>query len=168
MIIQFIHGRMQGRGEKAGLMIPHGVKKAVAVAQKILPVAVAVLFHTGQKPGYRLHESIIIHHRIPLIPLKPRARLPIVFCQDQRVRIGLFHGLTEFFPEGMVKLRGVAQIRRHIQAPSVRVIRRGNPFSGHPENVLRQFLGFFIVQFRKGIVAPPAVIEFIVRPAVLI
>ena len=75
MVGQLIHGHLQRRRMKTvsydGSWRP---RKVLLISQQIIPVLIAVLLHTGQKPGQRLHKCIIVHHRIPLISLEPGAR----------------------------------------------------------------------------------------------
>ena len=130
MIIQLIHRRIKRWAIKAGHIVAHGVRKGLAVPQQIRTVFIAVLFHTGQKPGYWLHKGVIVHHRIPFISLQPGIGISIMFRQNQGIRIRFFHRFSEFFPETVIVIGAVPQIRRHVQPPAVHIIRRRYPFAG--------------------------------------
>ena len=119
-------------------MMIHSADKALFISQKILPVGVTVLLHTGQKPGDRLHKGIIIHHRIPFIPLKPGAGVPVMLRQNQRIRIRLLHRFSESFPEIMIKSTAVSQIRGNIQTPAVN-IKFPHPIAAHLAEILLYF-----------------------------
>ena len=149
-------------------MMLHRPDKGLTVAIKVLPVLITVLLHSGQEPGYRLHKSVIVHNCIPLIAAKPAFRISVVFCKDHCIRIGFFYCPPELFPEVMVKIIAVAQICSYIQSPAVYVIRRRNPFSAHIKDRPAKLLRFFVVQLWQGIMGPPAVVGWIIGPAVLI
>ena len=83
-------------------MIFHSTDKTVTVSQHSLAVLIAVFFHTGQKPGNRLHECVIVHDGIPLISLKPTLGLSIVFGQNDCIWIGFFYIFPEISPELMI------------------------------------------------------------------
>ena len=102
MVGQLVHGRYQRRiGEAAHVML-HGTAEAFRIAQQVVVAAIAVFFHAGQEPGHRLHEGVVVHHRVPLIALEPVAGVPVVLRQNDRLRVSRFHRLSEPFPEIMV------------------------------------------------------------------
>ena len=123
-----------------------------------------MLLHAGKKPGYRFHKRIIVHDRIPLVTLQPGGRITVMLCQNNCFRICLFHNFTEFSPELVIVLRGLSEVRCHIEPPSVRIIRWGNPFLRNIQNILLQFFRALIIQFRKCIMSPPAIVASVIRP----
>ena len=88
--------------------------------------------------------------------------------QNNRIRVRHFYRPAKFFPERMVKLRAVAQIRRHVQPPAVRIVRRGYPFSADIKHIIQKLSGIFIVQLRQRVMSPPAVIGTIVGEFIFI
>ena len=105
-------------------MVTHGALKGFPVTEQILAEFIAVLLHSGQEPGHRFHESVVIHHGIPLITEKPLTRLAIVFGQNNSLRIGFLHSFSELPPEIMVIFQRMSEIRGHIETPSVHIVRR--------------------------------------------
>ena len=125
-----------------------------------------MLLHAGEKPCKRLHKGAVVHDGIPLVAAQPGRRIAVILRQNQCVRIGLPHRLAELLPELMVEALGMPEIRRHIKAPSVAVIRRRNPFLSDLEDLVLQFLRALIIQLRQGVKAPPLLIIVVIRPAV--
>ena len=148
MVGQFIHGSLPAGHGKAGAVVFHSSPEAAGIAQQISPVVVAVLLHSGQKPGHRLHERIVVHDSVPFIALEPFSRIAVMLRQDHRLRICLLHSLAKFLPELVVKALAMAQVRCHIQSPAVRVKGRGNPFSGNMQHIIHQLPGAFVIQLR--------------------
>ena len=126
-------------------MVIHGAEKAHTVTVKSTVVLIAVLLHTSQKPGQRLHEGIIVHDRIPLIPRQPAAWISVMLSQDNCLRVCLLDMLAEFLPELVIVLAAVAQVCRYIQAPAIYSIRGRHPFPGNLHNVLKQLWRILIV-----------------------
>ena len=149
-------------------MMLHGTDKGLTVTVEVFPVLIAVFLHSCQKPGHRLHKSVIVHNRIPLITQKPALRISVVFCKDHRIRISLFYRFSELFPEMVVKIIAVSQICSHIQSPSIYVIWWRNPFPANIKDCPAKFLRSFVIQLRQSIMGPPAVIGGIIWPAILI
>ena len=87
-----------------------------------------------------------------------------MLCQNNCFRICLFHNFTEFSPELVIVLRGFSEVGCHIEPPSVRIIRWGNPFLRNIQNILLQFFRALIIQFRKCIMSPPAIVASVIRP----
>ena len=87
--------------------------------------------------------------------------------KDQRIRVGILHNLPEFLPECMIELLAAAQVCRHIQPPAVGVVRVRHPFASDIQNKLLQIRRIFIIQLRKGFIAPPSGITPVVRPVAL-
>ena len=104
-------------------MMAHHTDKMVCISPQILPSLITVLLHPGEKPCEWFHKCIVVHNSIPLITLKPFSWIPIMLGKDQRLRIGLLDGYAEFLPELMIKLVGITEICRHIQTPSIHIIR---------------------------------------------
>lgn len=137
MVGKFIHGNLQGRGGKACHMVAHGPQEAVYIAIEISPVIVAVLLHTGQKPGDRFHKGVIIHNGIPFFASQPVFGISVVLRQNDCIGVGLFYGPTEGFPEKVIVFRTVSQIGRYIQPPAVSIVRLGYPFGGNFHDILK-------------------------------
>ena len=91
-----------------------------------------------------------------------------MFSQNNRIRIRGFHRFSKSLPEKMVKFRAVPQIRGYIQPPSIRIVRGRNPFLRDMENIMKKLPGIFIIQFRKRVMPPPAVISAVIRPFMII
>ena len=168
VIRQFIHRHMKGRHMKRTHMCLHCTDKRLTVSIQILSVLITVLLHTGQEPGHRLHKSIIVHDRIPFIALKPAFRVAVVLCKDQRIRICLLDCLAEVLPELMIELIAVSKVRCNIQSPSIYAIRLRHPFARDIQDIVIKFSGSFIIELRKRIVRPPAIIRQVVRPSSLV
>ena len=127
-----------------------------------------MLLHSRQEPGYRFHKGVVIHHRIPLVTLQPGGWIAVMLRQNDGVGIGTFHASAEIPPETVVKIRGMAQIRRHIQPPAVRIEGWRNPFGGNPHDIFIQLPGAFIIQLRQRIMPPPAVISGVIGEPVFV
>ena len=168
MVGQLIHRNQAAWHRKVRTVLVHCIPETVGITDKLRLVLITVLLHTGQKPCHRFHKSIIVHNRIPLIAAKPRSGIPVMFRQDNRVRICCLDRLSEFFPEMMIKFRRKAQIRSHIQTPSVRIIRFRNPFCRNTHHIIKQFLRLFVIQFRQSLIPPPALIIAVVWPLSLL
>ena len=136
VIRQFIHRNLERRRQHIGHMMGNGCHKVICIAQQFFPRFIAVLLHTRQKPGHRLHKRIIVHDRIPLISPEPFTWVAIMLRKNQRIWIGIFDGSAEFFPETMIIIIASSKIRRHIQTPSVYIIRWGYPFSSNIQNIV--------------------------------
>ena len=108
MVGQLVHGRHHRVGLHTAHMVSHGVKKSLTISPYAPVITVAVFLHAGQKPRDRFHERVVIHDGIPLIPLQPGSRIPVVLRQNQRLRIGLFYGLAEPAPEFVIIFRRVS------------------------------------------------------------
>ena len=145
MVGQLIHGNLPARRGKAGRMMPHGSPEALRISQQILPEIIAVLLHSCQKPGNRLHKGIIVHDGIPFIPLQPVPRISVMLRQNNRFRVCLLYSLPELLPEIMVKFLAVTQICRHIQSPAIRTKGRGNPLFADAHHIIHQLLRAFII-----------------------
>ena len=159
VIRKLVHSHLQGRPEEGCHMIHHCSFEAVRIAEHPLLVIIAVLFHTGKKPGQRLHKSVVVHDSIPLIAMQPASRIPIVLCQNNRIRVCLFDHLPEFSPEFMVVLLTLSKVCRHVQSPAIHIKRRGDPFCRNVQYVFFQLWRRLIVQLRQGIMPPPSVIK---------
>ena len=168
MVRELVHGTEQRRLHKSAHIVLHGGAEAPRVSQKIRIEVIGVLLHPGEKPGHRLHERVIVHDSIPLVSAKPVSGIPVMLRYDHSVRVRRLHLMTECFPEPVVELGTVSQIRSHVQSPAVRVIWRGDPFPGHREDIGTEFLRAFIVQLRKRIVPPPSGVGGVVRPALFL
>ena len=118
-----------------------------------------MLFHTGQEPGYRFHEGIIIHDAVPFMAVQPGGGVTVMLRNDQRIGIDGFDTVTEGLPEFMVEFSAVPQVRRNIQAPAVDAIRRRKPFFGDFIHFFTQVGRIFIIQLGQGRIAPPALIH---------
>ena len=68
----------------------------------------------------------------------------------------------------MVEFLTVTQISCHIQSPSVYIVRSGNPFFANLKDLVVKLSGSLIVQLRQCIMGPPAIVGWVIRPAVLI
>ena len=136
MIGQLIHGGQQRRILKSGHMVNHGILKYLYIPLKIFSPFITVFLHSGEKPGNRLHEGAIIHHRIPLVTLQPFSRIIIMLRQNDCFRIRFFYRLSEISPETVVHFLTLSQICRHIQPPAIDIIRRGYPFFSNFQNIL--------------------------------
>ena len=168
MIGQLIHGRIKCRHMKCPHMSLHSPNKGITVSIKVIPALITVLLHARQEPGQRFHKGIVVHNRIPLIPLQPALRISVMLCQNDRIGICLLYSFPEILPELMVKFVAVPKICRHIQSPSIYIIRRRNPLLTNLQNLIIQIPGGFIIQLRQSIMSPPSIIGRIVRPAVLV
>ena len=104
MVGQFVHGHLQRRSHKAAHMVAHRSHEGLMISQKVATEIIAVFLHSGQKPGQRFHESVIVHHGIPLVSLEPGTGLPVMLRQNDGLGIGLFDIFPEFLPEFMVVL----------------------------------------------------------------
>ena len=140
MIGKLIHSCHERRPIEAGHMILHCPDKAVTVSIHALIVFVAVLLHSGEEPGHRLHKGVIIHDGIPLVSFQPGPCISVMLCQNNGIGICFLYIFSEIPPELMIVRVTVSQISRHIQTPAVCIIRRGNPFSSYMHNVIIQFL----------------------------
>ncbi len=96
MVIQLVHCRQKRRCIEPGAVVTHGITEALCISFQFLPVLIAVFLHTGQKPGNRLHKRIVVHHRIPLIALQPRAHISIMLSKNNCLRIVFFTTLRNF------------------------------------------------------------------------
>ena len=135
VIGQLIHGHLQRRGLHRSHMMPHHIDKMVRISPQILPPLVAVFLHPGKKPCERLHKCIVVHHRIPLIALKPFSWISIVLRKDECLRVRLFGNGPEFLPKLVIELIGVSKICRHIKPPAIYVVRRRYPFLCNLQNI---------------------------------
>ena len=165
---QLIHGGQYGGGLHAAHVVAHGVEKVLAVPPQLPAEAVAVLLHSGQKPGKGLHERVVVHHRIPLVSLQPGSRVAVVLRQNQGVGIDLLDRAAELAPKLVVVLRRMAQVRRHVQAPAVHTEGRRYPAAGDIQYILHQLRRALIVQLRQRVVAPPAVVGLVSRPCAVL
>ena len=145
MVVQLIHRTESGRSHETGKMVTHGALKGFPVTEQILAEFIAVLLHSGQEPGHRFHESVVIHHGIPLITEKPLTRLSIVFGQNNSLRIGFLHSFSELPPEIMVIFQRMPEIRSHIETPSVHIVRRGYPLLADTHDIIEQFRTLLII-----------------------
>ena len=164
MIGKLVHRHLQGRREHARHKMPHGAHEVVRIPPQVGPALVAVLLHAGQEPGQRLHERIIVHHAVPFIPLEPVHGIPVMLRQDNGLRIGALHFLSEAFPEHMVILIAAAQVRGHIKPPPVHIVGRRNPFLSDIHYILLKLRRILVRQLWQRIVSPPSVIASVVRP----
>ena len=118
-----------------------------------------MLFHTGEEPGDRLHEGVIVHDGIPFTAVQPGGGVSVMFRNDQGIRVDRLDPLTEGGPETVVELGTVSQVCRYVQAPAVDAVGRGEPFFSNLINHLAQFRGIFIIQLGQGGIAPPALVH---------
>ena len=71
VIGQLVHRHQKRRHGKGSAVMSHGSPEIVRITPHIFSVIVAVFLHPCQKPGHRLHKGVIIHDRIPFLPLQP-------------------------------------------------------------------------------------------------
>ena len=114
----------------------HSPNKGITVSIKVIPALITVLLHARQEPGQRFHKGIVVHNRIPLIPLQPALRISVMLCQNDRIGICLLYSFPEILPELMVKFIAVPKICRYIQSPSIYIIRRRNPLLTNLQNLI--------------------------------
>ena len=117
-----------------------------------------MFLHARQEPGHRLHKGVVVHHRVPLGAVQPVAGVAVVLRDDQRVGIHRLHPAAEFLPEFVVECRAVAQVGRHVQAPSVNAVGRGKPFLRDLHDRFLQVRAVLVVQLRQGGISPPALV----------
>ena len=165
---KLIHRHLIGLSIEGRRLILQQVQEKVRIVHKLRMVGVAVLLHSGEIPGHRLHKGVVIHDGIPLVALKPGGSVPVMLRENHCVRIGLFHIFPEILPELVVKFLGPAQIRSYIQPPAVYIVGRRDPFPGDAHNIVIQLLRSLITELGQRVVPPPAVIIFIIRPVVLV
>ncbi len=156
MIGQFIHSdpeRIIGHGipVHAGDRPPEGIRIAIA----FLIAGVAVLFHAREEKCDRLHEELIVHDGVPLIPLQPHLGVRVILGDNDCLRVRLFDRLAKPLPETVVKFRRIPQVGSHIQAPSVGVIGRRYPLAADLQDIFAQFLRVLIIQLGEGLKVPP-------------
>ena len=168
VVVQFVHCAEKRRTHKAGHMVPHGTGKYLSVAEQILSELVTVLLHACKEPGYRLHERVIVHDGVPLVPSEPFACIAIVFGKNERVRVDRFDRFSEFPPEIMIVILRMAQISSDVKPPSVDIVRRGSPFLSYAQDIIEQLAALLVIQLRQSGMSPPSVIKFIIRPGMLI
>ena len=138
MVGKLVHRHLKRWCQKACHMMTHCSGKCCFIAEQVAAELIAVLFHSGKEPGQWLHKGIIIHNGIPFITAKPGLGIAVMFCQNDRIRIGLFYDFAEFFPELMVIFIGKSKVSSHIQSPAIDIERRGNPFLSDLQNIIVQ------------------------------
>ena len=163
---KLVHGHQEGLAVKGRRLILQGFQENLHIVQQGRIAGVAVLFHSCQVPGDRLHKGVVIHHGIPLVALEPGCRVPVMLREDHGVRIGLLDVSAEILPEFVVELFRKSQIRSHVQPPAVHVIGRGHPFAADAHDIIIKLPGILIVKLRQSLVAPPAVVIIIIGPLV--
>ena len=89
-------------------MVIHGAEKALSIPVEIGITLITVFLHACQKPGYRLHKRVIVHHSVPLVSSQPAGGVAVVLCQHDRLWVGLLHRVPEIPPELVVVLAAVA------------------------------------------------------------
>ena len=149
-------------------MIAHHLKKCFAIAVKTFICLITVLLQSGQKPGYRLHKSVIVHYRIPFIAFEPLTGISVMLRNNYSLGVCLLDCFSEIFPKLMVELTGSAKIGSHVQTPAVRIKRRRNPFFTNIHNIPVEFRGFLIIELRQSRMSPPSVITVVERPVAVI
>ena len=168
MVVQLVHRAQLRLALEAGQIPRHRALEGPAVPEKLRMEAVAVLLHACQEEGHRLHKGVVVHHRVPLAAVQPVGGFPVVLGKDHRVRIRLFHGFPELLPEGVVVLRRVAQVCGHVETPAVRIVGGRDPLFCHAQDVVDELRALLVIQLRERVVPPPAVVELVVGPGVLI
>ncbi len=163
VVRELVHRREKRRRLEARHIAAHREVKCLLVVVEVLSGRVAVLLHARQKPSDGLHKCIIVHHGVPLVALQPRRGVAVVLCQDQRVGIGRLHAPSELLPKLVVIRLASPEIGRHIQPPAVRAVGRGNPFAGDTHDVILQFRRLLVVELRKRIMPPPALVGVVAR-----
>ena len=158
VITELVHGAHEGRPGEMGHLVLHDAEEGGAVLKKIIAIGIGMLFHTGQEPGDRFHESIIVHHGVPLPAVEPGSRISIVFRENDSIGIDGFNTGVELPPEPVIELGTVAQVRRHVETPAVNTVGRREPFFGDAEDFFPELGGILVIQLRKSGKAPPALI----------
>ena len=168
MVGQLIHADLESRCRQ-GLLAraQYSSPEDFRIPVALFISGIAVLLHAGEEIRHGLHEELIVHDGVPFVPLKPFPGIHIVFCYDDSLGIGLLDRFAETLPEFMVKALGITEIRRDVQTPSVRTVRRRDPFAGNVENVLAEALGLFIIEFRQSTEIPPGIIAVVGRPVIV-
>ena len=168
MVVQLIHGALKRRACEARHVVAHGLPEGIAVPDQVLAVDIAVLLHAGQEPGHRLHERVIVHDRVPFVTLQPVIGLAVMLRHNQSLGVRFFDRFPEHFPEIMVVIGSVPDVGCHVQAPAVRIVGGRYPFSAYVEYVFHELAAALVVELWQRGMAPPAVVELIVGPGVLI
>ena len=151
MVGKLVHAAHQRRLRHVLLPLPlHGCPESVRVADKTGVIGVVVLLHACQEPGDRIHESLVVHDRVPLFAAQPVRRIHIVLGEDEGIGIRFFDHFAEALPEVVVEDLGMAKVRCHIQSPAVRVVGGRYPFGCHPKDLVAQLHGLFVVEFGQG------------------
>ena len=107
-----------------------------------------MFFHTCKKEAYRLHKSIIVHYRIPLLTVKPHVRISVMLCQNYDIRIDFFNFFPELCPKPVIKLFGVSEVCGNIKSPTVYIIRRTDPLSSYSKYLVNKFITILIKKLR--------------------
>ncbi len=164
MIRELVHRAENRVLRHAGHMVEDRVEEHLTVPAHRLVFRVGVLLHTGQEPGHRFHEGIVVHDGIPLVTLQPAERVAVVLGEDDGLRIRFFHHHAELLPEHVVVGRGVAEIGGDIETPAIDIIWCTHPLASDLEDRFCKLTGALIVQLRQGIIAPPLLVAVVVRP----
>ena len=91
-----------------------------------------------------------------------------MLCKNQRIWPFCFHSCPEFLPEFVIVFFCKTKISCHVKTPSIYIVRLSDPFSSDIKNVFLQFRGLLIIKLRQSVVPPPAFIELIIGPFMLI
>jgi hypothetical protein len=137
MIGKLVHGNLERRCRKTCHMVPHSPHKAIRISIQVPTVIIAMLLHARKEPCYWLHKSIIVHYRVPFLSIQPIPRASIMLGKNNSIWICLSYSFTKLFPKMMIKFRTMPQVRGNVQTPSIRVIRRRNPFSCNPKDIIK-------------------------------